>query len=124
MLVPDRYTGDPVVCFSRSPGEAAYWAILPRDDDECRGAVLVFDRDRLAMRHRLEPVDNAFFDVDEQEERVWERDVLLADGLVGIAIQPQRFLGRGNRQAMHHNVRRLLTEMAVPHRQSPPRWET
>jgi hypothetical protein len=97
MLVPPE-VGDPEVSFSRSPNEAAFWATLPRDDDEGRGAVLVFDRDRLAMRHRLEPVDNAFFDVDEQEERVWERNVLLADGLVGIATQPQPFLGRGHRE--------------------------
>jgi len=36
--------GDPVVCFSRSVEVAAYWADMPRDDDEGRGAVFVFDR--------------------------------------------------------------------------------
>ena len=97
-LVPDRFVGDPVVCFSRSPFEAAFWATLPRDIDEGRGAVLVFDRDRLAMRYRLEPCDNAFFDVDEQEERVWERDIPLSVGLVGIA--SQRFLSRNQRERL------------------------
>jgi len=37
-------SGAPVVCFSRSPEVAAYWATLPRDDDEGCGAVFVFDR--------------------------------------------------------------------------------
>ena len=47
--------GDPVVCFSRSVEVAAYWADMPRDDDEGRGAVFVFDRCSLATRYRLEP---------------------------------------------------------------------
>jgi hypothetical protein len=49
MLVPAS-VGDQVICFSRSPHEAAFWAILPRDDNEDTCAVFVFDRNRLSMR--------------------------------------------------------------------------
>jgi hypothetical protein len=79
--------GDACVCFSRSPEEAAFWATLEREDDEGRGAVFVFDRDRLLTRYRLDPV-NCSIDRDEHEERVWDRDVTLTSGLIGIASQP------------------------------------
>jgi len=42
------------VHFSRQLRVATYWAMLDRDDDEGRGAVLVLDRDRLAQNYRLE----------------------------------------------------------------------
>jgi hypothetical protein len=49
--------------------------------------VFVFDRDRLVTRYRLDLVDVSM-KVDEQEERVWERDVPLGIALVGVASQP------------------------------------
>lgn len=76
----------PKVAFTRSPEEAAYWAKLPRDDDEGRGAVLIFDRHRLAARYRLECW--AETEDNEQEERVWERHILLPAGLIGIVSEP------------------------------------
>jgi len=85
-----------VVCFSRSPHEAAFWATLPRDDNEDWCAVLVFDRNRLSMRYRLELWHDDMAEVDEQEERIWGRDVLLNDGLIGVARQPAS--GKGRRE--------------------------
>jgi hypothetical protein len=75
--------GDCVVCFTRSPEEAAFWATLERDDGNELGAVLVFDRDRLRTRYRLDPV-NASELRDEHEERVWCRDISLGCALIGI----------------------------------------
>jgi len=48
---------------------------MPRDDDEGRAAVFVFDRDRLVTKYRLDLVDAGQY-IDEQEERVWERGLL------------------------------------------------
>ena len=72
-------TGDQVA-FTRSPEVAAYFSSLDRDDDEGRGAILVFDRRSLQSRYRLEPwhdpiFDTASFRQDEMEERVWWRDI-------------------------------------------------
>jgi hypothetical protein len=48
-ILSDGYlkpTSDPaMVRFSRSADAAAYWAMMERDDDDGRGAILVFDRD-------------------------------------------------------------------------------
>jgi hypothetical protein len=83
-----------VVCFSRSPHEAAFWATLPRDDNEDWCAVLVFDRSRLSMRYRLESWHDGMAQVHEQEERIWGRDVLLTAGLIGVASQPSSAAAR------------------------------
>jgi hypothetical protein len=81
--------GDPVASFSRSPEVAAYWADMPRDDDEGRGAVFVFDRCSLATRYRLElfhdPIwDTPTFRNDEMEERVWLTNIAVAPHLIGV----------------------------------------
>ena len=39
------------------------------------------------MRYRLEPINDGIYR-DEQEERVWSRNVSLTAGLIGIASQP------------------------------------
>jgi hypothetical protein len=75
--------GDCVVCFTRSPEEAAFWATLKRDDGNELGAVLVFDRDRLRTRYRLD-AGNASELRDEHEERVWFRDISLGCALIGV----------------------------------------
>jgi hypothetical protein len=42
--------GRQVVCFTKSPEAAAYWATIERDCDDGRGAIFIFDRDRLQHR--------------------------------------------------------------------------
>lgn len=78
--------GDEVVCFSRSPDMAAYWATSGRyDDDEETGAVLILDRVALRSRFRLVPYHDPGAHCDETEERVWRRDITpLGRFLVGI----------------------------------------
>jgi hypothetical protein len=89
-ILSDGYlksTGNPDrVRFSRSALAAAYWATLPREDDEGRGAILVFDRDRLRMRYRLELVDESW-SIAEQEEFISSRDVPLGCALIGVTSQ-------------------------------------
>jgi hypothetical protein len=89
------------VSFTRSPKVAAYWAALPRDDDEGSGAVLVFDRASLKRRYKLECVDNGWefdpprhnefwrADHDECEEQVWGRNVEIAPHLIGLISTPK-----------------------------------
>jgi hypothetical protein len=36
-------TGSKAVSLTRSPDVAAHWAFVPRDDDNGRGAILIFD---------------------------------------------------------------------------------
>ena len=64
------------VFFTRSPETAAYFALLERDDDEGRGAILILDRQSLRCKYRVEPWHDDFWDDetgrrDEMEERVW-----------------------------------------------------
>lgn len=75
--------GMPAVSLTRSRKVAEYFAALPRDDAEARSAILVFDRQKLQTRYRLEPFDYAFSDGgpygygarSEAEECIWERDI-------------------------------------------------
>jgi hypothetical protein len=80
--------GDSKVCFSRNPGEAARWATIPRDDDEGRGAVLAFDRDRLRMRYRLELIDDSWSGPRAEAEEYISSDVPLGVALLGIVAEP------------------------------------
>jgi hypothetical protein len=86
-ILSDGYlksTGNPaMVRFSRSADAAAYWAMMERDDDDGRGAILVFDRDRLRTRYRLELIDESLY-IAEQEECVSSRNVPLGLALIGI----------------------------------------
>lgn len=95
-LMP-AHVGDPLVCFTRSAEEAASWAALPRDNDEGRGAIFVFDRRRIVARHRLF-LHKDVFDRAEFEERVWDEIVNLNGALVGFVSQP--FPGRSQRERM------------------------
>lgn len=81
------YVGDPVVCFTRSSHEAAKWAMLPRDHDEGRGAIFVFDRQRLLARYRLDQHCGCE-GAREYEENVWDRVVRLQDALVSFVSEP------------------------------------
>jgi hypothetical protein len=79
--------GDPVICFTRCPDEAARWAELKSDGDG-RPALLIFDRRSLASRYRIEPYcdDPQRADPsrrDEMEERVWCTDIDISAHLIG-----------------------------------------
>jgi hypothetical protein len=71
------------VHFSRQLHTSAYWALLPRDDDEGKGAVFVLDRDWLAQKYKLETRRDGWLDIrslyppmyTEAEEIVWGRDI-------------------------------------------------
>jgi hypothetical protein len=81
-------SGSRVVSFSRDPGEAARWATIPRDDDEGRGAVLAFERDRLRMRYRLELLDDSWSEPRAEAEEYVSGDVPLGFALIGIVAEP------------------------------------
>ena len=67
-----------LLAFTRSPEVAAYWTLLERDNDEGKGAILVFNRSKLRNRYRLDPYHDPIWDspsVDEMEEWVSSRDI-------------------------------------------------
>jgi hypothetical protein len=81
------------VCFTRSPEEAAYWALLERDNDEGRGAILIFDRQSLRCRYKVEPHHDPIWDTDtncrdELEEAVWGDIINIGKHLVGFVSDP------------------------------------
>ena len=83
--------GQEKVCLTRSPEVAAYWAFMKRDDDESRGAILVFNRNSLERRYKLQVVDQPFWhgeDVyhDEAEEEIWDDVIDLAQHLIGVVV--------------------------------------
>jgi hypothetical protein len=86
-ILSDGYlkpTGTPgLVRFSRSADAAAFWAMLEREDDDGRGAILAFDRDRLRTRCRLELIDESW-SIAEQEESTCSGNVPLSLALIGI----------------------------------------
>src|SRR5690348_4967141 len=61
IIAEDRLKRSPFckfISFTRSPDVAAHFALLrPRDNEEERGAVLIFDRMAIKSRVRLEPWD-------------------------------------------------------------------
>jgi hypothetical protein len=72
------HPGSAQVSFTRSPEVAAYWTLLERDNDEGKGAILVFNRSKLRNRYRLDPYHDPIWDspsVDEMEEWVSSRDI-------------------------------------------------
>jgi len=81
------------VCFTRSAEEAAYWALLKRDHDEGRGAILIFDRLLLRCRYKIEPYHDQIWDDDatcrdEAEEAVGADVVNVGKYLVGLVSEP------------------------------------
>lgn len=97
----------PKVAFTRSPEEAAYWATLERDDDEGRGAILVFDRHGLSAHYRLECCHDECATYDEQEERVWERHILLPAGLIGVVGEPYKSRSRKERLTAYETAKEM-----------------
>jgi hypothetical protein len=81
------------VCFTRSADEAAYGALLPRREDEGCGAILIFDRQLLHCRYRIEPNHDPIFDTnknrrDEYEEEIWSEIVNVGKYLIGLVTEP------------------------------------
>ena len=102
--------GGKTVCFSRSPEVAAYWALLERDDDEARGAILVFDRRSLERRYEIKSVPGPYWHSDklfhdEAEEEIWDDVVeIVGRHLIGFVSSPK---GRTASRLPAHLRRRL-----------------
>ena len=84
---------------------------MERDNDEGRGAVLVFDRDRLSMRYRLDLIDDSVV-IAEHEERVSNRSIPLGAGLVGVVSQPMPTRCREERRHAWNGVP-IVTKVTV-----------
>ena len=87
--------GDEKVCLTRSPEVAAYWALLPRDDDEARGGVFIFDRKSLERRYELQFVPEPYWHSDylfhdEAEVEIWDDVLGIGAHLVGFVAAPRR----------------------------------
>jgi len=78
------------VSFTRSPEVGADFAMLERDDDEGRGAILIFDRESLRHRYRIEP----FCSIgrtgrfSEMEEIIREDLIDVGRHLIGLVTTP------------------------------------
>ena len=77
------------VSFTRSAEEAAYWALLPRLEDEGQGSILIFDRRLLRCRYKIEPYHDPIWDDkatyrDEAEEGVWADVINIGKYLMGL----------------------------------------
>jgi hypothetical protein len=87
--------GDQMCSFTRSQKEAAYWALLERDNDEGRGSVFVLDRQSLKCRYKIEPFrffndlddDDTYF-ADEAEETIVGDVTDVSNHLFGFVSDP------------------------------------
>jgi hypothetical protein len=104
------------VCFTRSAEEAAYRALRPRTEDEGRGAVLIFDRQLLHCRYKIEPYHDPIWDNkttchDEAEEAIWAEVTNVGKYLIGPvtdnASQSSDRLKTRNREYRRHIETRL-----------------
>jgi hypothetical protein len=96
------------VSLTRSAEVAAYWALLERDNDEGRGAILIFDRQSLERRYKVEPNPEAYWHTntlfhDEAEEEIWDDVIDIGNHLVGFVSGPS---ARGARRMPTLNRRR------------------
>lgn len=87
------FTSDPgaPISLTRYPEVAAYFALLPRDDGEGRGAILIFDRERLRHRYRIHPVEEreVWFGLhNEAEEELWGDVTDVSNYLIGFISEP------------------------------------
>jgi hypothetical protein len=76
------------VCFTRSAEEAAYWASLPQIDGDGWASILIFDRQLLRRRYKIQPYHDPIWDdetryLDEAEEEVWA-EVIVGKYLIGL----------------------------------------
>jgi hypothetical protein len=85
--------GLPTVSLTRSPEVAAYFALLPRDDCEDCGAILIFDRERIRRRYRIYAIEGEviiYYRHNEAEEEVWGDIIDVSKYLVGFVSMPGR----------------------------------
>jgi hypothetical protein len=86
-------SGIQAVFFTRAAETAAYFALSERDDDEGQGAILIFDRQSLRCRYRIEPWHDELWNDetdcnDEMEERIWENVTDVGHHLIGLITEP------------------------------------
>lgn len=93
-ILPDAAI-DTRVFFTRCPIEAERWARIPRDNDEGRAAIFVFDKRAIKWRYPLVP-NCSTEDRDELEDCVLHVAVELKFGLIGMVSEP--FPGRTKEQ--------------------------
>jgi hypothetical protein len=103
--------GDPVVCFTRCPDEAARWAELKSDGDG-RPAILIFDRPSLASLYRIEPYCDdrqtaGPFGRDEMEERVWCTDIHISAPLIGYVSEEKVYQTPDERRRAREHLARF-----------------
>jgi hypothetical protein len=115
--------GVPVVCLTRSPEVAAYWALLKRDNDEGRGSIFVFDRQCLASRYEITCSPEVYWHSDttfhdEAEEQIFEDVTKIGDHLIGIVSGPtvklsqrHKILNREFERMMEVRLRQLECQM-------------
>ena len=104
------YPGEPKISFTRSPEVAAYFAVMKRFNDEGRGAILVFDRDSLHSRHRMELARSDTGWGYEAEEEIWENITDLSKHLVGLVSELKTFC------SLRHRLRSRLFGMHTDNR--------
>ena len=121
--------GVPVVCLTRSPEVAAYWALLKRDNDEGRGSIFVFDRQSLASRYEITCNPEVYWHSDttfhdEAEELIFEDVTKIGDHLIGIVSGPtvklsqrDKILNREWETMMEARLRQLECQMIPRKRQ-------
>ena len=85
--------GEKKVCLTRSAEVAAYWALLERDNDEGRGAILIFDRRSLERRYGIEANPEVYWHTeaifhDECEEVIWGDVIDIRNHLIGYVSGP------------------------------------
>jgi hypothetical protein len=104
------------VSFTRSADEAAYWALLPRTEDEGHGSILIFDRKLLRSRYKIEPYHDPIWDNkttcrDEAEEAIWGDVINIGKYLIGLVCdntgQSSDLLKSRNREYRRHMETRL-----------------
>jgi hypothetical protein len=95
--------GDQKICLTRSALVAAYFALMPRDDDDGCGSILVFDQPSLNCRYKIEPVSEVYWHTEtlfhnEQEEEIRENVTNINEYLVGLVA------GRTNERSQRNKM--------------------
>ena len=119
--------GDPKVCLTRSAEVAAYWAMVDRDDDEGRASILIFDRQSLERRYKIETNPDAWWDSktifhDEAEEEIFDNVVDVSNHLIGVVPGPKRLgahrlppkLVRAFKRSRKTEIEACLIKLAIP----------
>ena len=81
------------MCLTRSAEVAAYWAFVPREDDEARGSIFIFDRQSLQRRYKVEANPEVYWHSettfhDEAEEEIRDNLVEIDNHLIGFVSDP------------------------------------